>query len=39
MQEEVRTVAHTLAHAVLLHRAGKYERPDQGPIDPNPKWR
>ena len=36
-QEVTRNVARTLANAVVLHRAGKFEAPDDGLKDPNPK--
>jgi multimeric flavodoxin WrbA len=36
-QENVRNVARALGKAVLLHRAGKYEEPGEGLVDPNPK--
>jgi multimeric flavodoxin WrbA len=34
MQEEVRNVARALANAVILKRAGKYDRPDEGLREP-----
>jgi multimeric flavodoxin WrbA len=36
-QEETRNAARALACAVKLSRAGKYQRPDEGVDDPNPK--
>jgi multimeric flavodoxin WrbA len=36
-QENVRNVARALGQAVLLHRAGKYQEPGEGLVDPNPK--
>ena len=36
-QEETRNAARALGNAVKLSRAGKYERPDGGLDDPNPK--
>jgi hypothetical protein len=36
-QDNVRNVARALGKAVLLHRAGKYEEPGKGLVDPNPK--
>src|SRR4030088_1574294 len=36
-QENVRNVARALGKAVVLHRAGKYQRPDDALDDPNPK--
>ena len=36
-QENVRNVARALGKAVLLHRAGKYQEPGEGLVDPNPK--
>jgi multimeric flavodoxin WrbA len=36
-QEETRNAARALCRAVILSRAGKYERPDDGLADPNPK--
>jgi hypothetical protein len=36
-QEEVRNIARALGHAVTLHRAGKYQAPDKGLVDPRPK--
>jgi len=36
-QEETRNAARALANAVKLSRAGKYQSPDEGLRDPNPK--
>ena len=36
-QEETRNAARALGKAVHLSRAGKYQRPDEGLRDPNPK--
>jgi hypothetical protein len=36
-QEEVLNVARALGKAVMLHRAGKYENPGKGLVDPQPK--
>jgi len=36
-QEETRNAARALSKAVHLSRAGKYQRPDEGLRDPNPK--
>jgi len=36
-QDNVRNVARALGKAVLLHRAGKYQEPGEGLVDPNPK--
>jgi hypothetical protein len=36
-QEETRNAARALGNAVELYRAGKYQRPDQDIVDPNPK--
>lgn len=36
-QEEVRNAARTLGKAVMLARAGKYENPGKGLVDPDPK--
>ena len=36
-QENVRNVARALGKAVMLHRAGKYQEPGEGLVDPNPK--
>jgi NADPH-dependent FMN reductase len=36
-QEEVLNVARALGKAVNLHRAGKYEEPGKGLVDPHPK--
>ncbi|MEA2897661.1 MAG: hypothetical protein QOJ84_3276 [Bradyrhizobium sp.] len=36
-QENVRNVARALGKAVALHRAGKYQEPGEGLVDPNPK--
>ena len=36
-QEEVLNVARALGKAVMLHRAGKYEEPGKGLVDPQPK--
>jgi hypothetical protein len=36
-QENVRNVARALGKAVKLHRAGKYQEPGKGLVDPNPK--
>jgi multimeric flavodoxin WrbA len=36
-QEETRNAARALGNAVKLHRAGKYEDPGEGLVDPNPK--
>jgi multimeric flavodoxin WrbA len=36
-QENVRNVARALGKAVTLHRAGKYQEPGSGLVDPNPK--
>jgi multimeric flavodoxin WrbA len=36
-QEDVMNVARALGKAVLLHRAGKYQEPGEGLVDPNPK--
>lgn len=37
MQEEVRNVARALSNAVLLKRAGRFDRPDEGLTEPSPK--
>src|SRR3981081_4326128 len=36
-QAEVQNVARALGSAVRLHRAGKYQNPGEGLVDPNPK--
>jgi hypothetical protein len=36
-QKDVLNAARALGNAVLLHRAGRYETPDAGLIDPEPK--
>ena len=36
-QEEVLNVARALGKAVILHRAGKYDEPGNGLVDPQPK--
>jgi hypothetical protein len=36
-QDDVRNVARALGKAVQLQRAGKYEEPGKGLVDPNPK--
>jgi hypothetical protein len=36
-QEEVLNVARALGNAVILHRAGKYDEPGKGLVDPQPK--
>jgi hypothetical protein len=36
-QDEVLNVARALGKAVILHRAGKFEQPGKGLIDPLPK--
>jgi hypothetical protein len=36
-QEETRNAARALACAIKLSRAGKYQRPDENLVDPNPK--
>jgi hypothetical protein len=36
-QDEVLNVARALGQAVILHRAGRYEEPGHGLIDPLPK--
>jgi multimeric flavodoxin WrbA len=36
-QQETRNAARALGNAINLHRAGKYERPDEDIEDPNPK--
>jgi hypothetical protein len=36
-QENVRNVARALGKAVKLHRAGKYDEPGKGLVDPTPK--
>jgi multimeric flavodoxin WrbA len=36
-QENACNVARALGKAVLLHRAGKYQEPGKGLVDPNPK--
>jgi hypothetical protein len=36
-QAEVRNVARALGNAVRLQRAGTYQDPGEGLVDPNPK--
>jgi hypothetical protein len=36
-QQETRNAARALGNAINLHRAGKYEPPDEDIEDPNPK--
>jgi hypothetical protein len=36
-QEEVLNVARALGKAVMLHRAGKYDEPGRGLVDPQSK--
>jgi multimeric flavodoxin WrbA len=36
-QAEVQNVARALGNAVKFHRAGKYQNPGEGLVDPNPK--
>ncbi|HEU0082528.1 MAG TPA: NADPH-dependent FMN reductase, partial [Bradyrhizobium sp.] len=36
-QQQTRNAARALGNAINLHRAGKYERPDEDIEDPNPK--